>query len=76
MNRFRAWTRGRNPARRPRGSKRRLAESFIPAFYDDWSLREASVIAKVRQELPADCLKIAAPFLPKGLRVQSGSLST
>ena len=63
-----------NPAGRPQGSKHRLAESFIAAPYADWNEHGVAAIEKVRQERPADYLKIIASIIPKELHVKEQSL--
>lgn len=58
-----------NPAGRPKGSRNKLGEDFIAAMCDDFAEHGAAVIAKVRQERPADYLRVVASLLPKELRV-------
>jgi hypothetical protein len=57
-----------------KGSKHRLAESFIAALYADWNEHGVAAIEKVRLERPADYLKIIASIIPKELHVKEQSL--
>jgi hypothetical protein len=50
---------------RPRSSRNRHSENFLSAFADDFEQHGVEVIAKVREEQPAQYLKIAADLLPK-----------
>lgn len=56
-----------NPAGRPKGSKNKLAESFIKALADDFSEHGASAIEIARVEDPAGYLRVIASVLPKEL---------
>ena len=58
-----------NPSGRPKGSRNKLGEDFIAAMYDDFSQHGAAVIAKVREERPAEYLRVVASLLPKELKI-------
>lgn len=59
-----------NPTGRPKGSRNKLGEDFIAAMYDDFSQHGAAVIAKVREERPAEYLRVVASLLPKVLQLE------
>src|SRR5215831_7845076 len=63
-----------NPAGRPKGSRHKLSEAFIAALHEDFVQHGACVIQRVREERPADYMKIVASLLPKELHVQSAPL--
>ncbi len=50
---------------RPRGARDRHSRNFLDAFSQDFEQHGAAVIAKVREEQPAQYLRIAADLLPK-----------
>ena len=54
---------------RPKGSRSKLGEAFIADMLADWEEHGADVIKKVRDEKPADYLKVVASILPKDLNV-------
>lgn len=58
-----------NPAGRPKGSRNKLSEEFIAAMCDDFSQHGVAVIAKVREERPAEYLRVVASLLPKELKI-------
>jgi hypothetical protein len=57
-----------NPGR-PRGSRNKLGEAFIAALAEDFEKHGAAVIERVRQERPADYIKVVASLLPKDLNL-------
>ena len=63
-----------NPAGRPKGSRHKISEAFIAALHEDFVQHGACVIQRVREERPADYMKIVASLLPKELHVQSAPL--
>jgi hypothetical protein len=56
---------------RPKGSKHALSEEFIAALCDDFKQHGATVIEKVREEKPADYLRVVASVVPKDITVNS-----
>jgi hypothetical protein len=58
-----------NPSGRPRGARNRLGEDFISAIHADFSQHGASVIERVRQEKPAEYLRVVASLLPKMFQI-------
>lgn len=60
-----------NPAGRPKGSRNKLGEAFISALHDDFVAHGVETIARVREEKPAEYVKVCASLLPKEI-----SLST
>jgi hypothetical protein len=50
---------------RPKGSRDRHSRNFLNAFADDFEQHGVKVIAKVREEQPAQYLRIAADLLPR-----------
>jgi Family of unknown function (DUF5681) len=63
-----------NPAGRPKGSKNKLAESFIADLFDDWQQRGPDVIKRVAEERPHEYLKIIAHLLPKDVNLKVSNL--
>jgi len=61
------WQRGfsANPAGRPRGSRNKLSEAVICAFYRDFSKHGEKTIAKVRRDKPGVWLKVLAQLIPR-----------
>lgn len=54
-----------NPNGRPKSARSKLQEGFLKAFAQDFEENGEAVIRNVRNERPADYLKIAASLLPK-----------
>src|SRR5260370_39419105 len=50
---------------RPKGARDRHSRNFLHAFADDFERHGQAVIERVREEQPAQYLKIAADLLPK-----------
>jgi hypothetical protein len=73
LTRFRPGQSG-NPRGRPKGSRHKLGEDFFAAMAADFEKHGPATIAKVRQERPADYLKIVASILPKELNVRTNPL--
>ncbi len=63
-----------NPKGRPKGSRHKLGEDFLAAMVADFEEHGPATIAKVREERPADYLKIVASILPKELNVRTNPL--
>src|SRR5262245_11976598 len=63
-----------NPAGRPKGSRHKISEAFIAALHADFVQHGACAIQRVREERPADYVKIVASILPKELHVQNAPL--
>jgi hypothetical protein len=55
-------------------SRQRLAETMVASLYADWCEHGVTAIEKVRQERPADYLKIIASIIPKEVHVRERSL--
>jgi len=58
-----------NPKGRPKGSRSKLAESFLSALSADFDAHGAAVIERVRVEDPSTYLRVTANILPKELNV-------
>jgi len=56
-----------NPAGRPKGARSKLGEAFLKEMLADFERGGAAAIIKVRDEKPADYLKVIASILPKEL---------
>jgi hypothetical protein len=52
---------------RPKGSRSKLGEAFLADMYDDWKEHGPEVVKKVREEKPAEYLRVVASVLPKEL---------
>lgn len=64
-----------NPAGRPKGSRSKLAESFITDIYKAWTEQGDTVIEKVIQDDPATFLRVAASLIPKEFNITEGQSS-
>lgn len=58
-----------NPKGRPKGSRNALSEAFIAALHADFEIHGVDVIEKVRNEKPAEYLKIIAAIVPKDINL-------
>lgn len=61
---------------RPKGSRNKLGEAFVDELYADWQQCGAKTIAKVREERPADYLKVIASILPKDVNVKVSAIES
>jgi len=66
------WT--GNRLGRPRGSKHKLSEEFIAALCEDFDQHGIAAIKKVRDEKPADYLRVIASVIPKEITVNPNPL--
>ena len=55
---------------RPKGSKNKLAETFIDDVYADWQEHGPQVLETVRRENPSVYLRCVAGLIPAQLQVQ------
>lgn len=58
-----------NPAGRPKGSKNKLAESFLGALSDDFDQHGVAAIQAMRDKDPAAYVKVCASLIPKDFQV-------
>jgi hypothetical protein len=65
---------GNSGGGRPTGSRNKLGEAFIAALYGDFLAHGTEVIKRVRQEQPAQYLRVIASILPKEISVASSSI--
>ena len=63
-----------NGGGRPKGSRNKISEAFLADLYEDWEGNGVEVIRQVREERPADYLKVVASVLPKDLNVNVNPL--
>src|SRR5215469_8091976 len=61
-----------NPGR-PVGSRNRLSEQFLSALAADWEEHGIEVLQKVREDRPADYLRVIASVLPKEMHVAAAN---
>jgi len=54
-----------NPAGRPKGARSKLGEAFIDALLKDWETNGIQAIIDMRDDKPADYVKVVASLLPK-----------
>lgn len=59
-----------NPSGRPRGSRNKLAESFLDVLYRDWETNGEAAIAAAREESPLGYVKVVASLLPTKVEVE------
>lgn len=56
-----------NPAGRPKGARSKLGEAFLKELLADWEQHGAKAIIDMREDKPADYVKVVASILPKEL---------
>lgn len=66
------WT--GNAKGRPKGSRNKLGEDFISALAEDFEKHGAETIKKVREEKPAEYVKVVASLMPKELNVRTNAV--
>jgi hypothetical protein len=54
-----------NPNGRPKGSKHKLAESFLADCLNEWEAHGKAAISDMREKNPGDFVKMVASLLPK-----------
>lgn len=59
-----------NPAGRPKGSRNKLGQAFVEALYADFQQHGAGVIDRVRDEEPAQYLRVIAAVMPKQVNIE------
>ena len=66
------WKKGQsgNPKGRPKGSRDKINKAFVDDFTDDWRKHGKEAIERVREERPAEYLRIAASLVPKEAKMQ------
>jgi len=62
-----------NPLGRPKGTRNKLAEDFVRELQADFSEHGKQAIQTVRQERPAEYLKVVASLLPKQVEIKEGT---
>jgi hypothetical protein len=58
-----------NPAGRPKGSRNKLAETFLADMYEAWQTSGADVLSKVIANEPAAFLRSMVSLMPKEMDV-------
>lgn len=68
------WKKGEsgNLEGRPKGSRHKLAESFINDVQEDWKQHGKGVLGKVREEDSSTYLRVVASILPKEIEMEIG----
>ena len=61
-----------NPAGRPKGARSKLGEAFLKELLVDWEQHGAKAIVDMREDKPADYVKVVASILPKELTGEDG----
>jgi hypothetical protein len=54
-----------NPAGRPKGSRNKLAESFLADVLTEWETHGAVAVSDMREKNPGDFVKMVASLVPK-----------
>ena len=54
-----------NPAGRPKGSRSKLANSFIEQLYEDWKEHGMDAVRRCREESPVIYLKLISGLVPR-----------
>lgn len=67
----RPWKKGQsgNPRGRPKGSRNKLAEAFIADYHAEWEIGGRDVLAKLREEDPAEFARLGASILPREIKI-------
>lgn len=60
-----------NPKGRPKGSRNELAEAFLADLHADWVDYGATAIVDMREDKPAEYVKVVASILPKELKIST-----
>ena len=58
-----------NPAGRPKGSRNKLAETFLADVYAEWEIGGKQAIKKMAKDRSADFCRMVASLMPKELKV-------
>jgi len=58
---------------RPKGARSRLSESFLKAIADDFDQHGIETLIAMREQRPADYVKVVASLLPKDRRIELDS---
>jgi hypothetical protein len=56
-----------NPSGRPRGSRNRLADSFVTDLRDCWEVHGRGALERVARDEPATLLKVVASLMPRDI---------
>jgi hypothetical protein len=56
-----------NPSGRPRGSRNRLADSFVADLRDCWELHGRDALERVARDQPEVLIKVISSLMPKTL---------
>lgn len=56
---------GNNGGGRPKGSRNKLAESFLADVLEEWENHGAVAVSDMREKSPGDFVKMVAGLLPK-----------
>lgn len=60
---------------RPKGSRNKLGEAFTEALHDDFAKHGIAAIQRVREEEPAQYVRVIASLLPKEVKVEQAPLA-
>ena len=63
-----------NPAGRPRGSRNKLAEDFVAALHQDFTIHGMDAIVRARQEDAIGYIRVIAALLPKDVNLNHRNL--
>ena len=58
-----------NPAGRPKGSRQKLAESFLADLAAHWSLNGKNALQEAYEKNPVEYVRVVASLLPKNVAV-------
>ena len=72
-----AWKPGQsgNPAGRPKGSRNKLGDAFIEALHDDFQEHGPAAVVRVREEEPAQYLRVIASLVPRDVHITDATLA-
>lgn len=65
-----------NPAGRPKGSRNKLAETFIADMYEAWQTSGTDVLTRVMKDEPAAFLRSMVALMPKEMDVNVNRYDT
>jgi hypothetical protein len=64
-----------NPNGRPKGSRNKLAETFLADVYAEWEAGGRQAVKEMVAERPSDFVRMVASLMPKEVKTQTNPLA-